>query len=112
MSLVSIEVFKEHIRGGDDAAEGVVLQAYLDGAEDVICQHLGRRIIAADATPSPGSHELPLPPAITAAILLMAGHLYANREGVVTGTIATALPLSVQFLLSPYRVWLPTPGTA
>jgi uncharacterized phiE125 gp8 family phage protein len=45
------------------------------------------------------------PAAIKAAVLLMVGHLYANREAVVTGTIATALPLSVQGLLAPYRVF-------
>lgn len=46
-----------------------------------------------------------VPAAIKAAILLMVGHLYANRETVVTGTIATQLPLSVKSLLEPYRVF-------
>lgn len=47
--------------------------------------------------------EVPAP--IIQAILLLVGHWYANRETVVTGTIATSLPLAAEALLSPYRVW-------
>ena len=43
------------------------------------------------------------PPALKSAVLLMIGHLYANREAVVTGTIATSLPLGVEALCAPYR---------
>lgn len=50
-----------------------------------------------------------LPPAITAAILLMVGDLYANREGVITGPSAAAIavPMSttVEALLTPFRVF-------
>lgn len=42
--------------------------------------------------------------AITAACLLKLGHLFANREEVVTGTIAAELPLASKSLLMPYRV--------
>lgn len=42
--------------------------------------------------------------AITAACLLKLGHLFANREEVVTGTIATELPLASKSLLMPYRI--------
>jgi len=42
--------------------------------------------------------------AIEAACLLKLGHLYANREEVVTGTIATELPLTSKSLLAPYRI--------
>jgi uncharacterized phiE125 gp8 family phage protein len=45
-----------------------------------------------------------VPPAIKSALRLMLGHLYENREAVVTGTIATQLPLAVDALLAPYRV--------
>ena len=46
-----------------------------------------------------------VPAAIKQAILLLIGHWYRNRETVVTGTIAASLPLSVEALLSTYRVW-------
>ncbi|MFV3286943.1 head-tail connector protein [Pseudomonas sp. NY15356] len=43
-------------------------------------------------------------PAIQAACLLKLGHLFANREEVVTGTITAELPLASQHLLMPYRI--------
>lgn len=45
-----------------------------------------------------------VPEGIRAAVLLLVGTLYANRESVVTGTIATPLPQSAEWLLGPYRV--------
>lgn len=90
-------------------AEDTTIQAYLDGAEGAIAGHLCRPLIASAVTPAPDTFELPLNAAVTAAVLLMAGHLYANREAVVVGTGSAALPLSVQFLIAPYRVWAPLP---
>lgn len=43
-------------------------------------------------------------PTIQAACLLKLGHLFANREEVVTGTIATELPMASKALLMPYRI--------
>ncbi|WP_047305226.1 head-tail connector protein [Pseudomonas fluorescens] len=43
-------------------------------------------------------------PAIQAACLLKLGHLFANREEVVTGSTAVELPLASQHLLMPYRI--------
>jgi hypothetical protein len=50
------------------------------------------------------AYGMVLNPAIQAACLLKLGHLFANREEVVTGTIATELPLASQHLLMPYRI--------
>lgn len=44
--------------------------------------------------------------AIQAACLLALGHLYANREDVVTGAISTELPMNSRWLLNPYRTGL------
>ncbi len=46
-----------------------------------------------------------VPEAIVQAVLLIVGHWYRNREDVVTGTIATQLPMAAEALLSPYRLW-------
>ena len=48
-----------------------------------------------------------LPPAIRAAILLMVGDLYANRETVAVGSAAGPIPMSTtaEALLSPLRVF-------
>lgn len=50
------------------------------------------------------AYGMVLNPAIQAACLLKLGHLFANREEVVTGTIATELPLASQHLLMPHRI--------
>ena len=41
-----------------------------------------------------------IPPSVKAAILLLIGNFYANREPVVTGTITTTLPYSYDYLIS------------
>ncbi|TDW65355.1 putative phiE125 gp8 family phage protein [Novosphingobium sp. PhB55] len=48
-----------------------------------------------------------LPPAIQAAILLMVGDLYANRETAAVGSGSAPIPMSttVETLLSPLRVF-------
>jgi uncharacterized phiE125 gp8 family phage protein len=45
-----------------------------------------------------------VPFAIKAAMLLLIGSLYANRENVVAGTVANELPWGVKQLLQPYRI--------
>ena len=42
---------------------------------------------------------------ITSAILLYIGHLYENREAVVIGNAATRVPLAVESLLQPYKIY-------
>jgi uncharacterized phiE125 gp8 family phage protein len=45
-----------------------------------------------------------LPHLIKQAILIHVGHMYANREAVVTGAIATQLPLAYQEIVDTMRV--------
>ena len=49
-----------------------------------------------------GEPRSSVPHPIKAAILLMVGDLYANREGVITGTIVAENP-TVSALIAPYR---------
>lgn len=44
------------------------------------------------------------PPDVRAALLLLIGHLYENREAVVVGTIATDIPFGVELLLAPHVI--------
>lgn len=46
-----------------------------------------------------------VPGGIKMAVLQLVGTWYANRESVVTGTIATEIPQTVEYLLSPWRVF-------
>lgn len=52
-----------------------------------------------------GYPQADLPKSIRNALLALVGHRFANREAVVTGTIATEIPLAVQDLLAPHRVF-------
>lgn len=52
------------------------------------------------------AHGMVVNPAIVGAILLITGHLYRNRESVITGTIATELPEGAIVMLWPHRVGL------
>ena len=45
-----------------------------------------------------------VPAPIKQAILLTIGRYYEIRQDVVTGTIATSIPKTVEFLLDPYRI--------
>ena len=51
-----------------------------------------------------GSSASDVPQAIKQAILLTVGNWYQNRQEVVTGTIASQLPKSAQYLLEQYKV--------
>lgn len=44
-----------------------------------------------------------IPPSLKAAVLLLVGHWYANREAVVVGDSTATLPMAVDALLAPYR---------
>lgn len=44
------------------------------------------------------------PADVSAAALLIIGHLYEHRESVVVGTISSELPMGVEMLLAPYVI--------
>lgn len=46
-----------------------------------------------------------IPASIKAAILLLVGHWYANREAVVIGKSTADLPMGVAALIAPFRRW-------
>lgn len=48
-----------------------------------------------------------VPDAYKAAIKLIVGHWYSNRETVVTGTITAQLPMAAESLLLMNRAWIP-----
>lgn len=56
-------------------------------------------------TPSPLVAGV-LPKPLKQAILLMIGHLYNQREPVITGSSAVKVPMSVDMLIAPYKNWV------
>lgn len=109
MSVISIDIAMQHTRADD--ADQALVQAYLDAAEDSARQYMGRKfypdadtLAAAVLDGASGDDPVVINPSITAACLLIAGHLYANREDVVAGVSVAQLPMGSQSLLLPYRV--------
>ena len=51
-----------------------------------------------------GSAREAVPRPIKTAITMLVAQWFNNREATVTGTIATELPLAVEFLISPFKV--------
>jgi len=51
-----------------------------------------------------GATASDVPAPIVQAIYIIVGRYYENRQDVVTGTIASELPLMVDHLLTPYRL--------
>ncbi|WP_313489172.1 head-tail connector protein [Stutzerimonas nitrititolerans] len=109
MPVIDMSIAREHLRDPED--DEAYLVALLSAAEDRAAHYLNRRFFgdvhemeAAVANGTAGDRPIIINPSITAACLLILGHLYANREDVVTGTIATDLPMGSQALLTPYRV--------
>ena len=91
-------------------------QTVQEDAIDLVETARGSRIVLADsidgidwfgpveADVTFGTAPDAVPPAIIQAIRMLVAHWFANREAVVSGT-ASALPLGVQALISPYR-WM------
>lgn len=108
MSLVDVPTAKLHLRV-DDSAEDVLIQLYIEAAEASVVEFLNRNVYANQAAMDAAAEAPPAEPmvvnaAVKAAILLLVGHLFHNREEAAVGLSVAALPVSSQRLLQPYRV--------
>lgn len=90
MSITSLEAVKVHLRV-DHNDEDVLIQSYIDAAENHVNNWCNRN--------DPFSE---FPPAIHAAVLLIVGDLYENREAQSYGK--ELYPnRTVELLIQPYR---------
>lgn len=108
-SLVTLDQAKDHLRvdGPDGDAD---IQLKLNAAALMAVTYLDRAVYAtqaemdaAAAALDPGIDPLVADDMVRAGILIILGDLYANREDVVTGTIATQLPTGARACLRPLR---------
>ena len=109
MPILTTEQAIEHCRA-DPEADATLVNLYLGAATDAAQDYLGRKLFASqaelDAAVQDGkAGEMPLVAsyAVKAAILLICGHLFANREDVVTGLQSYAMPMGSRDLLRPHR---------
>lgn len=109
MPIISVPAARSHLRDPDD--DDQYIQLLISAAEESVMQYLNHSVYGtteemAEAVVAETAGDSPMvaTPLIQAACLLIVGHLYANREDVVTGTIATQLPMGALELVTPYRI--------
>lgn len=102
--LVSLYKAKLHLRVTHDN-EDAIISLYLSAAEDAAQQFLGRRVYAG-AVPVADLTGITLNASVEAAVLLICGTLYANRENEVVGMSVAQLSMGALALLQPYRTGL------
>lgn len=97
--LVSLELFKQHVRADDFAADDALLCHYLETAEAHVIASTNRT--ATELLEMSGRPDaLPLP--LQQAVMMLAAHWYNQRESV--GTVQMAeVPDGLQALVKPYR---------
>lgn len=87
--LVPLATIKLHLRVDDDTEDGLI-ELYAESALAWALWYCDNPTLEAIDS---------FPASFKAALLLLIGHSYANREAVVTGTIASTLPMAVESLL-------------
>lgn len=102
--MIGIDIVKTHLRVDFDD-EDELIKVYIDAAIDSAEAYLDRSLIASeDQRKTPD--DLVINGSVRAAILLTVGHLYANREQEIIGSITSELKFSARNLLMPYRIKL------
>lgn len=97
MSVVSLALFKKHVRADDFSDDDEYLQHLVDTAERVVVTSTNRDEV--ELTEGNGG-EFPLP--LKHAILMLGAHWYNQRES-VSMTQMHQVPDSLQALIKPYR---------
>lgn len=104
MPILTTEQAIEHCRA-DPNADAPMMALYLGAAIEAAQDYIKRTLYADQAELDAAADETGLVAgfAIKAAILLICGHLYLNREDVVTGQQSFQIPMGAHDLLRPYR---------
>lgn len=99
---VPAEDYIIEIPKGDNPARGRIILAF-GSSWPIPADHPHSVSLVVEAGYSTTNDGVPEP--IKTAIRLLVGNFYANRESVITGTIVTKMPMNVEYLLSPYRLF-------
>lgn len=98
MAVVSLALFKKHVRADDFADDDEYLQHLLDTAESVVITATNRT--QEELAQMGNGHDVPIP--IKHAIMMLGAHWYNQRES-VSSVQMHAVPDSLQALIKPYR---------
>lgn len=96
-NVVSLELFKQHVKADDFADDDVYLQHLLDTAEAHVIRSTNR---TKDELAEIGGGEFPAE--LKHAILMIGAHWYNQRESDST-TQMHSVPDSLQALIKPFR---------
>ena len=97
MAVVSLALFKKHVRADDFADDDEYLEHLLDAAETAVITATNR---SQEELEQMGGGKVPTP--IKHAIMLIGAHWYNQRES-VSSVQMHAVPDSLQALIKPYR---------
>lgn len=98
MSIVSLELFKKHVRADEFTDDDELLQFYLGAAETLVIRYTHRT--EGELIEIGGGDEFPAP--VKQAIMMLAGHWYNQRES-VAGVQMHEVPDTLAAILKPYR---------
>lgn len=96
-NVVSLELFKQHVKADDFADDDVYLQHLLDTAETHVIRSTNR---TKDELTEMGGGEFPAE--LKHAVMMIGAHWYNQRES-VAGTQMHGVPDSLQALVKPFR---------
>ena len=99
MAVVSLALFKKHVRADDFADDDEYLEHLLDAAESAVITATNRTLEEL-AQMSNWHDDVPTP--IKHAIMMLGAHWYNQRES-VSNVQMHAVPDSLQALIKPYR---------
>lgn len=97
MALVSLELFKQHVRADDFSDDDQYLAFLIETASDAVVTATART--EAELLEL-GDGRIPLQ--LQQAAMMLAGHWYNQREGVSAAQM-NAVPYSVDALVKPFR---------
>ena len=97
MAVVSLALFKKHVRADDFADDDEYLEHLLEVAEESVITATNCTV---EELTAGTAGELPAP--LRHAIMMLAAHWYNQREG-VSGVQMSEVPYSLQALIKPFR---------
>lgn len=106
--MLDLNVVKQHCRiDSDFADDDTLLTTYLGAAARYVETWTRRTMYESEDSPGYAEDEDAILQGddVKAAMLLLIGHWYANRETVSVGQTSVEVPFAVESLLQPYRIY-------
>ncbi|MFV9176011.1 head-tail connector protein [Serratia marcescens] len=106
--MIDSDVVKQHCRIDTDfTGDDDLLKVYTWAATRYVQTWTRRTLYENESSPGYANDQnsILLNDDVKAAMLLLIGHWYANRETVSVGQTVSEVPFAVEALLQPYRIY-------